>query len=97
MTAPIPRPERTLTGTVTNSVTTPPTRLKNDRNASFDPRIVRKGQTRMDGFDDKVISMYARGMSVREIRGHLKELYGIEVSPDLVSRVTGAVLEEVCA
>lgn len=58
-----------------------------DRNASFDPKIVRKGQTRIDGFDDKVISMYARGMSVREIRGHLKELYGVEVSPDLVSRV----------
>lgn len=68
-----------------------------DRNASFDPKIVRKGQTRIDGFDDKVISMYARGMSVREIRGHLKELYGVDVSPDLVSRVTDAVLEEVRA
>lgn len=68
-----------------------------DRNASFDPKIVRKGQTRIDGFDDKVISMYARGMSVREIRGHLKELYGVEVSPDLISRVTDAVLEEVRA
>ena len=68
-----------------------------DRNASFDPRIVRKGQTRIDGFDDKVISMYARGMSVRDIRGHLKELYGVAVSPDLISRVTDAVLEEVRA
>ena len=68
-----------------------------DRNASFDPKIVRKGQRRIDGFDDKVISMYARGMSVREIRGHLKELYGVDVSPDLVSRVTDAVLEEVRA
>jgi putative transposase len=68
-----------------------------DRDASFDPRIVKKGQTRIDGFDDKVISMYARGMSVREIRGHLKELYGVDVSPDLVSRVTDAVLEEVRA
>ena len=68
-----------------------------DRNASFDPRIVRKGQRRIDGFDDKVISMYARGMSVREIRGHLRELYGVEVSPDLISRVTDAVLEEVRA
>ena len=61
-----------------------------DRNASFDPRIVRKGQRRIDSFDDKVISMYARGMSVREIRGHLRELYGVEVSPDLISRVPPA-------
>ena len=68
-----------------------------DRDASFDPKIVRKGQTRIDGFDDKVISMYARGMSVRDIRGHLKELYGVDVSPDLVSRVTDAVLEDVRA
>ena len=66
-----------------------------DRNASFDPRIVRKNQRRIDGFDDKVISMYARDMSVREIRGHLRKLYGVEVSPDLISRVTDAVLEEV--
>lgn len=68
-----------------------------DRNASFAPQIVRKGQTRIDGFDDMVISMYARGMSVREIRGHLKELYGIDVSPDLISRVTDTVLEDVRA
>ena len=68
-----------------------------DRNASFDPRIVRKGQRWIDGFDEKVISMYARGMSVREIRGHLRELYGVGVSPDLISRVTDAVLEEVRA
>ena len=60
-----------------------------DRNASFDPRIIRKGQRRIDGFDDKVISMYARGRSVREIRGHLRELYGVEASPDLISRVCG--------
>jgi len=66
-----------------------------DRDASFEPKIVRKGQRRFDGFDDKIISMYARGMSVREIRGHLEELYGVEVSPDLISRVTDAVMEEV--
>ena len=71
--------------------------VSRDRNASFHPRIVRKGQRRIDGFDDKVISMYARGMSVREIRGRLRELYGVEVSPDLISRVTDAVLEEVRA
>ena len=65
-----------------------------DRNASFDPRIVRKGQRRIDGFDDKVISMYARGMSVREIRGHLRELYGVEVSPDLISRVSDVIQTE---
>lgn len=68
-----------------------------DRDASFAPRIVKKGQTRIDGFDDKIISMYARGMSVREIQGHLKELYGVDVSPDLISRVTDAVLEAVRA
>ncbi len=66
-----------------------------DRNASFEPKIVKKGQRRFDGFDDKIISMYARGMSVREIRGHLEELYGVEVSPDLISRVTDEVMDEV--
>ena len=66
-----------------------------DRNGSFEPQIVAKGQTRLDGFDDQIISLYARGLSVREIQGHLQELYGVEVSPDLISRVTDAVLEEV--
>jgi len=66
-----------------------------DRDSSFEPKIVKKGQRRFDGFDDKIISMYARGMSVREIRGHLEELYGIEVSPDLISRVTDEVMDEV--
>ena len=68
-----------------------------DRAGSFEPQLIKKGQTRIDGFDDKIISMYARGMSVREIRGHLKELYGVEISPDLISRVTDAVLEDVKA
>ena len=66
-----------------------------DRNGSFEPQIVAKGQTRLDGFDDRIISLYARGLSVREIQAHLQELYGVEVSPDLISRVTDAVLEEV--
>jgi putative transposase len=66
-----------------------------DRDASFEPKIVKKGQSRFEGFDDKIISMYARGMSVREIRGHLEELYGVEVSPDLISRVTDEVMDEV--
>lgn len=66
-----------------------------DRAASFEPQLIAKGQTRFDGFDDKILSLYARGMTVREIRGHLAELYGAEVSPDLISRVTDAVLDEV--
>jgi len=66
-----------------------------DRAGSFEPQLVAKGQTRFDGFDDKILSLYARGMTVREIQGHLSELYGIDVSPDLISRVTDAVLEEV--
>jgi putative transposase len=59
--------------------------------------LVPKGVTRLDGFDAKVISLYARGLSVREIQAHLKELYSTEVSPDLISRVTDAVLDEVAA
>jgi len=66
-----------------------------DRAGSFEPQLIGKGQTRFDGFDDKILSLYARGMTVREIQGHLAELYGTEVSPDLISRVTDAVLEEV--
>jgi len=66
-----------------------------DRAGSFEPQLIAKGQTRFDGFDDKILSLYARGMTVREIQGHLAELYGAEVSPDLISRVTDAVLEEV--
>jgi putative transposase len=66
-----------------------------DREGSFEPRLIGKGQTRIDGLDEKIIAMYARGMSVRDIRGHLEELYGLEVSPDLISRVTDAVLDEV--
>jgi len=69
--------------------------IPRDRAGSFEPRIVPKGVTRLDGFDAKVISLYARGLTVREIQGHLKEIYGTEVSPDLISRVTDAVLEEV--
>src|SRR6266699_7257331 len=68
-----------------------------DRQASFEPKIVAKGQTRFTGFDDKIVSMYARGMSTREIQGHLQEIYGIEVSPTLISNVTEAILEEVKA
>jgi putative transposase len=66
-----------------------------DRQSTFDPQLIAKYQRRFPGFDDRVISMYARGMSVREIQGHLRDLYGVEVSPDLISAVTDAVLEEV--
>ena len=68
-----------------------------DRQARFDPQLIAKYQRRFPGFDDKIVSMYARGMSTREIVGHLRDLYGIEVSPDLISAVTDAVLGEVAA
>lgn len=68
-----------------------------DRNGSFEPKIIAKSQTRFTGFDDKIISMYSRGMTTREIEGHLKEMYGVEVSPTLISNVTEAVMEEVKA
>jgi putative transposase len=65
-----------------------------DRNGSFEPQIVRKGQTRLDGFNDRIIALYARGMTTRDIRAHLREMYDVDVSPDLISRVTDAVLDE---
>lgn len=68
-----------------------------DRNAEFEPQLIKKGQTRFDGFDERVLSLYARGLSVREIQAHLEEIYGVEVSPDLISTVTDAVLDEVRA
>lgn len=66
-----------------------------DRNATFDPTIIPKGETRFKGFDDKIISMYARGMTTRDIQSHLEEMYGVDVSPTLISQVTEAVTEEV--
>ena len=69
--------------------------IPRDRAGTFEPQLIPKGVTRLDGFDDKIISLYARGLTVREIQGHLREIYGTEVSPDLISRVTDAVLEEV--
>jgi putative transposase len=68
-----------------------------DRAGSFEPQLVAKWQRRLAGFDDKVLALYARGMTTREIEGHLQELYGVEVSPSLISTVTDAVLEEVAA
>jgi putative transposase len=69
--------------------------IPRDRLSTFDPQLIAKYQRRFPGFDEKIISMYARGMTVREIQGHLRELYGIDVSPDLISAVTEAVLDEV--
>ena len=66
-----------------------------DRQGSFDPQLIAKYQRRFPGFDEKIVSLYARGLSTREIAGHVLELYGVEVSPDLVSAVTDAVLDEV--
>jgi len=66
-----------------------------DRNASFEPQLVKKRQRRLDGFDDKVLALYSRGLSTRDIQGHLEELYGTEVSPTLISHITDAVLDEV--
>jgi putative transposase len=71
--------------------------IPRDRQASFDPQLIAKYQRRFPGFDEKVVSMYARGMSTREIVGHLRDLYGVEVSPDLISAVTDAVLDEIAA
>jgi putative transposase len=72
-----------------------PLEVPRDRDSSFDPKIVPKGQTRFDGFDDKILSLYARGMTTREIQSHLEEIYQVEVSPSLISSVTDAVIEEV--
>lgn len=66
-----------------------------DRAGTFEPQLVKKHQRRLPGFDQKVISMYARGLTVREMQGHLEELYGVDVSPALISTVTDAVLDEV--
>jgi putative transposase len=65
-----------------------------DRNGDFEPLIVKKNQTRWTGFDDKILSQYARGMTTREIQGHLQEMYQVEVSPSLISEVTEGVMEQ---
>ncbi len=68
-----------------------------DRNGTFEPKLIEKHQTRFEGFDAKILSMYALGMTVRDIQGHLQDLYGVEVSAALISEVTDSVLEEVKA
>ena len=69
--------------------------IPRDRDGTFDPQLIRKGQRRIDGMDQKILSMYARGMTVREIQGHLKELYATDISADLISSVTDAVIDEI--
>jgi putative transposase len=66
-----------------------------DRNATFEPQLVRKGQRRFEGFDDKILALYSRGLSTRDIEAHLAEIYGVKVGRDLISRVTDAVMEDV--
>jgi len=74
-----------------------PVAIPRDRNGTFEPQIVPKGETHWDGFDDKIIAMYAEGMTVESIRGHLAEIYSVNVSKDLISTVTDAVLDDVRA
>ncbi len=74
-----------------------PIEIPRDRHGSFEPQLIPKHQTRWVGFDDKILSLYARGMTVREIQAHLEEMYGTEVSPTLISSVTDAVNDEVKA
>ena len=71
--------------------------IPRDRHGRFDPALIGKYRRRFPGFDDKIIALYARGMSTRDIQGHVRELYGIEISPDLVSAVTDSVIDEVTA
>ena len=68
-----------------------------DRNGTFEPQLIGKHQTRFEGFDDKILSMYALGMTVRDIQGHLHEMYGVEVSSGLISAVTDNIMDEVRA
>ena len=74
-----------------------PVDVPRDRNATFAPQIIPKGQTRFEGFDDKILSLYARGLTTRQIKQHLEEIYRVEVSPSLISTVTNAVIDEVRA
>ena len=74
-----------------------PINIPRDREGTFEPQLVKKHQRRFDGFDDKIIAMYARGLTTRDIQAHLEEIYGVEVSPSLVSNVTNEIMTEVKA
>ena len=82
-------PKRLITESGEVQIDTP-----RDRAGSFDPKIVRKRQRRFEGFDDKILALYARGMSTRDISAHLEEIYGVNVGRDLISRVTDAVMDD---
>jgi putative transposase len=82
-------PKRLLTEHGEVQISTP-----RDRDGSFEPRIVKKRQRRFEGFDDKMLALYARGMSTRDISAHLEEIYGVSVGRDLISKVTDAVVED---
>ena len=83
------------TKTLKGDFGTMPIDIPRDRDSGFEPVIISKGQTRFAGFDHNIISLYSRGMTTREIQGHLLQIYGVEVSPSLISTVTDAVTEEV--
>jgi putative transposase len=83
--------------TIKGTFGTLPLKVPRDRNGTFAPQIIEKHQTRFTGFDDNIISLYARGLSTREIQQHLEEIYQVEVSPALISNVTEEVLDEVRA
>ncbi len=74
-----------------------PIEVPRDREGTFEPQLIGKHERRFTGFDDKIIALYARGMTVREIQAFLKEAYAVEVSPDLISAVTDAIVAEVTA
>jgi putative transposase len=74
-----------------------PLEIPRDRNGDYEPQLIPNGQSRIPGFDEKIVSLYARGMTTREIQGHLEELYGVGVSPALISNITDVVLDEVKA
>src|ERR1043166_5392317 len=81
--------------TIKGSFGTMALELPRDRNGTFEPQIIEKHQTRFTGFDENIISLYARGLSTREIQQHIEEMYHVEVSPALISSVTDEVLDEV--
>lgn len=80
--------------TVHTDIGTVDLEVARDRNGDFEPKIVPKGTTRLKGFNERIIALYARGMTVRDIRAHLAEIYDVDVSPDLISKVTDAVWDE---
>jgi putative transposase len=74
-----------------------PIKTPRDRKGTFEPQIVRKGQRRFEGFDDKILALHSRGVSTRDIEAHLHEIYGVKVGRDLISRVIDALMDDVRA